>query len=120
MGEGFLDKVFSAASGVWALVCMAALALFKAWPLILERLNERKRDIAVEKAGDWERIRVERNELRCLLRECERERVEWQRRAITAEATLQGFGEARQQAAAVVAADRWEQAQKKTPPRNGD
>jgi hypothetical protein len=85
---------------------MAALALFKAWPLILERVNERRRDDATAKAGDWERIRAERNELRCLLRECERERSDLLRRAITAEATLLGMGDANQKAQRIVSTER--------------
>lgn len=104
--EGALDRIFSVASGVWAVVCLAAVALFRAWPLILERINERRRDDHTAKAGDWERIRAERNELRCLLRECERERSDLLRRAVQAEATLQGYGEALQQAQNVVSAER--------------
>lgn len=107
MGEDtLLDKIFSSASGVWAIVCMVAVGLFKAWPLVMERANERRRDSAAEKAGDWERIRAERNELRALLRECEKERVEWQARAVTAEATLLGLGTARQQAQQIVSVER--------------
>jgi hypothetical protein len=117
--EGILDKIFSAASGVWALVAMAAVALFKSWPLVMDRMNERRRDAASEKASDWDRIRVERNELRCLLRECERERVEWHRRAVQAEATLQGYGDALQKAQEIVATERLIDA-KKAKKENGE
>lgn len=91
-----LGKLFNAATGVWALVCLAVGALFKAWPHIMGRANERHRDIADQRAADWERVRAERDRLRLLLVECEKERVEWMGRAIRAEATLQGYGELRQ------------------------
>lgn len=106
MDDGVFAKIFNAATGVWALVCMAAVALFRAWPHILGRFNERQRDAAAEKAGDWERIRHERDvarEERDLVRdrwaECEAEKNEWMARAVKAEATLQGWSEARQKLA---------------------
>lgn len=65
--------------------------------------NERRRDINTEKAGDWDRIRSERDvacEERDLVRDrwamCEAERLQWMARAMKAEAILQGYGEARQ------------------------
>src|SRR6478672_7983190 len=103
MGDSFFDRIFSAAAGVWALVGMVAVALFRAWPLILGRFNERYRDRLTEEAGDWERIRHERDilrEERDLVRdrwsECEAERIHWMGRAVKAEAIVQGYGEARQ------------------------
>lgn len=107
--DGTLGKIFSAAAGVWALVAMGAVALFKAWPHILGRFNERRRDIAEEKADDWDRLRKERDRIRELLTLCEKERGEWMGRAIRAEATLQGYGEARQRQAI-------EEATKRLPP----
>lgn len=108
MDESVFGKIFSAASGVWALVVMVAVALFRAWPNIMERINERRRDRATEEAGDWQRLREERDRLRCLLTVCEKERIEWMHRAVTAEATLQGYGEAKQRAAEIAALDRLE------------
>ncbi len=119
MDEGVFNKIFSAAAGVWAMALMAAVALFKAWPHILGRFNERARDSAVEKAGDWERLRDERDRLRGLLAECDKEKGEWMRRAITAEATLQGYGNALQQASTIVAAERLIDAQKRDGPQGG-
>lgn len=75
---------------------MGAVALFKSWPHIMGRVNERRRDSAEEKAGDWERLRQEIVRLHEQVACCERERAEWMDRAITAEATLQGYGEIRQ------------------------
>ena len=109
LDDGTLGKIFNAATGVWTLVAMAAVALFRAWPHILGKINERRRDSADEKAGDWERIRKERDRLRDLLAHCDKEKGDWMRRAITAEATLQGYGEARQIQAV-------EQAMKRLPP----
>ena len=103
MHDGIVDKLFSASSALWALVVMNAAALFRAWPSIMERINERRRDAASERAGDWSRLRdeVERlahrvEALENKVEECERERDEWRVRAVTAEAILQGYGEARQ------------------------
>lgn len=92
---------------------MGAVALFKAWPHIMARLNERQRDIASEKAGDWERIRAERDNafaerdrIHALWIKCEEENVALLSRAITAEATLLGLGNARQREAERIATDR--------------
>lgn len=101
-----LGQIFNPATGVWALVAMAAVTLFKVWPFILERLNEHHRDTVAEKAGDWTRLRDENERLHLQLAECEKVRVEWMRRAITAEATLQGYGNAIQQAQVIVSAER--------------
>jgi len=101
--DDLFNKIFSAAAGVWALVCMVAVALFRAWPHIMGRWNERLRDRIAEEAGDWERIRSEREVLReerDMVRDrwaaCEAERIAWMERAMRAEAIIQGYGEARQ------------------------
>lgn len=95
MDNGALDKIFSVATAAWAALCLNAVALFKVWPAIMQRLNERHRDIAAERASDWERIRSERDvarEERDLVRdrwaECERISNERLGRAVIAEATL--------------------------------
>lgn len=106
MDETIFDKIFSAAAGVWTLVLMAAVALFKAWPHILQRINERQRDSAAEKAEDWRRLRDERDRLQRLLTQCETERIAWMARAVTAEAQILGIGMGRQQVAEVEAARR--------------
>ena len=121
MDEGSVfNRIFSAAAGVWALVAMGAVALFKSWPLIMGRFNERARDVAAEKAGDWERIRSERDHAReeCdLVRdrwaECEADKNEWMRRALKAEAFNEGIGEARQEAQRIVSREREADAKKR-------
>lgn len=113
MDNELFSKIFSAATAAWAAVCMAAVALFKVWPAVMQRLNERQRDLAAEKANDWERIRNERDlacEERDMVRdrwaECEANRLEWMARAITAEATLLGLGMGRNEATTILAAER--------------
>lgn len=108
MDDSILDRIFSVAAAAWAAVAMLAVRLFHTWPLVMERLNERKRDAALEKAGDWERIRAERDNaraearaareeaqmLRALLVECERISIERLGRAVIAEAELIGLNKA--------------------------
>lgn len=106
MDENVLGKIFSAATAAWAAVCMLAVGLFKTWPLIMERVNERRRDSVAERAGDWTRLREENERLHRQLADCEKMRVEWMRRAITAEATLQGYGDVDQRVAMRLAAER--------------
>lgn len=114
MDEGVFSKIFSAATGVWTIAAMVAVALFRAWPLIMARINERARDKAVEEAGDWARLRDENTRLHALLSECQRERIEWMSRAVTAEAHLEGRGRARQEAATIVAIERLQEAKKRS------
>jgi hypothetical protein len=104
LDDNWFNRIFSAAAGVWALVAMAAVALFRAWPQILGRFNERYRDRQAEAAADWDRIRSERDvarEERDLVRDrwaqCEAERLQWMARAIAAEAALVGRGQAAQE-----------------------
>jgi hypothetical protein len=120
MDEGVFAKIFSAATGVWALVCLAAVALFKSWPHIMGRFNERLRDTAAEKAGDWDRIRSERDvarEERDLVRdrwaECQAELNAERAAHMKLKAYHDGIGEARQDAARIVAAERLLDAAKK-------
>jgi urease accessory protein UreF len=122
--DSVFNKIFSAAAGVWALVAMAAVALFRAWPHIMGRWNERFRDRLTEEAGDWDRIRSERDvarEERDMVRdrwaECEAARIEWMGRAVKAEAIVQGYndgiGIARNEAQRIVSAEREADAKKR-------
>lgn len=114
MGDNdVLGKIFSAAAGVWAIFLALAVAMFKAWPNIMGRYNERRRDDATAKAEDWHRLRAEIDRLHAaianrdrLLAELDDEKNELQRenidllgRAVKAEAALQGYGDARQRQA---------------------
>lgn len=125
--DNLLGKLFSATAAAWTFVLMCAVALFKAWPNIMARLNERRRDAAAEKAEDWHRLRAEIDRLHAsianrerLLAELDDERIELQKenisllaRAVKAEATLQGYGEARQRQAI-------EEATKRLPNHSGN
>lgn len=101
-----LGKLFSWATAAWGALLLNAVALFKAWPNIMARINERRRDSAAERADDWQRLRAERDRLQQMLTVCETARIEWQARAVTAEATLLGMGMARQRVQEVEAAKR--------------
>lgn len=124
MADDIFGKIFSATAGVWAIFLVNVVAAWKIVPALLERINERRRDAAAAEASDWERIRAERNDAReerdrihTLWIKCEEEMMEWKSRAITAEATLQGYGEARQKLAVEEAAKRLTS---KTPGGNGE
>jgi len=108
-----LGKIFSAAAGLWALVLVNAVALYRAWPQIMARINERHRDREAEKSGDWSRLRAEivRLDERCdhlqtAVDECREREADWMSRAISAEAVQLGQGEAMQQAQRIVSAER--------------
>ena len=101
-----LGRIFTVPAAAWA----ATLAFIAH---LVRSSNERKRDINVEKAGDWERIRSERDvarEERDLVRDklaaSEADKVMWMGRAVQAEAIIQGMGEARQRIALEEAAKR--------------
>lgn len=98
---------------------MAAVALFRSWPLVMERLNERKRDSANEKADDWVRLREERDHalervhtLEAKVYDLQQENFELRSRALTAEAQILGIGMGRQSVAEVEAAKRLAQDKK--------
>jgi hypothetical protein len=106
--------------GVGGLLLLVFFVLVYRGPLYLERRNEGKRDSAIEKAGDWTRLREEiaRLDGRCdhLQREvddCRAREGEWMRRAITAEATLQGEGDAMQEAQRILSTERQRDAEAK-------
>jgi hypothetical protein len=111
--DDLLGKIFNVATAAWTAVLMLAVRLFHTWPNIQARQNERKRDAAAEKAGDWDRLRDENKRLHTMLAKCEAERIEWMGRAVTSESVLQGLGYARQQAAQIIAVERLEEAAKR-------
>ena len=115
MDDSVFNRIFSAATGVWTLVLMAAVTVFKAWPAVMGRINERYRDRAADEASDWDRLRAEiiRLDLRCdhlqnEVDECRRREGEWMQRAISSEAAAAGLGHARQEAAIIEATKRIE------------
>jgi len=56
---GLLNILRWPGTPLWAIALMAGVMAFKTWPYILERWNERLRDRATERAGDWKRLREE-------------------------------------------------------------
>ena len=93
--DEIFGKIFNAATGVWALVCMVAVAIFKAWPAIMGRINEGRRDRVAEEAGDWGRLREENVRLHLLLDQRDQriavlleQNFELQGRAVIAEAQI--------------------------------
>lgn len=109
--DDFIGRLTSWTTALWTFVAINAVALFRAWPAIMGRVNERARDSAAEKASDWSRLRDEIGRLsnrvkdledRCEryeadLIECHRERDEAIAAKLRAEAILQGRGEVRQE-----------------------
>lgn len=94
-------KIFNATTGVWAIFCGLMVALFKAWPAVMGRINERHRDRENEEAGSHARLltEIERLDGRCdhLQKEvddCREREGEWMKRAIAAEAYQIGRGTA--------------------------
>lgn len=116
----WVGQIFSATNGVWTLVAIITFGLFRAWPLILGKINERKRDDVAEKAGDWVRLRDEVTRLAARVEvleqkveECESERDAALKRAVTAETELikleaynQGRGEGMQTAQVILSSER--------------
>lgn len=94
-----------------AIAATLIVTVVRAWPAIMAKVNEARRDRANIRTSELERMdaRMQRLEDRCealeaAVRECEKREAEWRRRAVTAEAALQGQGEVRQ-AGAVAAAE---------------
>lgn len=111
--------------GIGGLLVAVFFVLVYRGPLYLERRNEARRISAEGETSDWSRLRDEiaRLDGRCdhLQREvddCREREGEWMRRAITAEATLQGEGEAWQEAQRIVSTERQADAKKGKPDSN--
>lgn len=101
-----LSQVFSVESGVWSIVAVVSVLAFRIWrvfPEVMARLNERRRDRNSAEDRHQARLeaRIEKLEKRCddleeALAETRCERDEWKSRAVAAEAFLSGEGQARQ------------------------
>lgn len=116
----FFSQVTPTTYSVLALLAVVVIAVVRAWPAIMAKVNEAKRDTVTEKAGDWTRLReeiarldarIDKQQIRIEEQQieidaCHDEKGEWMTRAIRAEALVQAKGEIRQRAAAVVASDR--------------
>lgn len=114
------SRFFSVEFGVYLIALMNFVALWRAWPFIMERINERRRDDVSERERDVQLIRDERDRLRARLDVCERETAACLKRAITAEAQLLGIGMGRQEAATIVAVERLTGAKKRDDKGGGE
>lgn len=118
-----LNAIFSVRNGVWSLVMLSVITLWRGWPhipAIISAMAARRQAIAVEKAADWTRIRDEAKHyadeahryaarldaVEQKVRECEERELAWMRRAIDAEGKLQNEGRLKQELAKIQAADR--------------
>jgi superfamily II RNA helicase len=71
-----LAQILSIRNGVWAAAALIALGVFRLWhalPAIMERLNERRRDTAAERAADWTRLRDRLETVEAKHEKCERD-----------------------------------------------
>lgn len=105
---------------IYLLAVGFVVGLWRVVPGILERINERQRDKASERANDWTRLREEvaRLDGRCQRIEASEEQCHNAlaaavHRIAELEGYMMGTGKAREDAAKIVAADRLEQRDKK-------
>jgi hypothetical protein len=101
-----LQQIFSWQSAAWTSTAVLLLFVVRMWngaPAMLDRWLAFRTAKANEKSADWTRLRDEINrlnawchELQEAVDECRQREAEWMSRAVTAEATLQGYGEWRQ------------------------
>lgn len=134
MDESVFNKIFSAAAGVWTLVLMAAVALFKAWPTIMGRINERRRDALTERNSDWDHmqelhgmlaeevrrlserlkaVEAENDECRENLAKVRDDLAEERAARVNFQAYLEGRGQADQHAQLILSAERQKDQAKK-------
>lgn len=117
MDSDALGKFFSWQLAAWAAFLVNLVAVWRVLPLVMQRLNERRRDVAAERDRDVELIRNERDlareerEMTLDKRAEERERWAIEKAALTEEiATLKGFqlgiGMGRNEATSILAAER--------------
>lgn len=114
--ERALADFFSLEAGVWSIFGVIALVAWRMWnglPGVMAQWIEWRKAKAAAKSVDWDRLRSEITRLDGridhLLDElelCHQERDMWRSRAISAEATYLGRGEANQQAQLIVSTER--------------
>lgn len=110
--DAALSQIFSATTGVWALVSVVLVALIKAWPAIQDKVNQARLTRASIDDGAYKRMddRIRRLEIR--EEECQIQLSDALRRIAAMEGYNAGLGRAHQEAAGVVALDRLEQGAK--------
>lgn len=111
--SGFIQAIRSPATPLWVVALVALVAIVRGWPAIMAKVNEARRDqagIADGLIGRFEK-RVATLEQRCETLEgenieCHRNLAEAERRIAALEGYNDGQGQARQEAAGVVAIER--------------
>lgn len=128
-----LREVFSLTSGIWTMVAILALGVWRMWnglPAVMAQWIAWRQQKQAEqlaklqatedaKSADWSRLRDEVARLAGRIEylegkvaECEHDRMHWMERAIHAESVLLGVGEVRQAAATAMAEVRLDAAEK--------
>lgn len=98
--------MFSLESAAWAAVAMLGVALFAAWPRIMERRNERIRDRATIEGDQYTRMDARLQRLEAREEECQRKLTGALHRIAELEGYILGRGNADQDAARIVAVER--------------
>lgn len=101
-----LAQIFTVGTAAWAVVAMLGVALFAAWPRIMERRNEGKRDRAAIEAGQFDRMDARLQRLERREEECQAKLADALHRIAELEGYNVGRGKADQEAAGVVARER--------------
>jgi hypothetical protein len=101
-----LSQLFSIESAAWAAVAMLGVALFAAWPRIMERRNERLRDRATIEGDQYARMDARLKRLEVREEECQAKLADALGRLAEVEGFMSGQGMARQDAARIVAVER--------------
>ena len=108
-------QIFSVGTAAWALVAMLGVALFAAWPRIMEQLNKGKVDRASIEAGQYERMDARLQRLEVAEEKCRADLADARGRIAELEGYLMGRGEAMQTAQRMLSAARVTDAKKAKP-----
>lgn len=107
MGDvGLLQILTWPALPLWIVALALFVMLARAWPAIMERVNEARRDRATIAANDYGRMDARLQRLEAAEEECRKELNEALRRLAEVEGYMTGQGHARQEAANIVAIER--------------
>jgi len=104
-----IKQIFSLESAAWIAVSILFLFVMRTWngaPAMFQQWVAYKKAKAEEKAADWSRLRDHCNFLIDAEERCRTELNEVKTRLATLEGYMAGQGQARQEAAGVVALDR--------------
>lgn len=110
-----LAQLFSVGTAAWAVVAMLGVALFAAWPRIMERRNESKRDRAAIEGSQYERMDARMQRLEQREEECQRQLTDALKRIATLEGFQVGRGEGHNEAQMILSSERQADAKKAKP-----